>query len=64
MRGSKLNEKPGIGSHERSAVIEPNLTLYETATGNWWLPDARGDIVANAMKEGAVFGEAGSNRHR
>src|SRR5262245_3930926 len=32
-----------------------NLTLYETATGNWWLPDARGDVVANAMKAGLVF---------
>ncbi len=32
-----------------------HLTLFETSTGKWWLPDAPGDVVANAMKAGQVF---------
>jgi FkbM family methyltransferase len=35
--------------------MSEDLKLFETATGKWWLPNAPGDIVANAMKSGQIF---------
>jgi FkbM family methyltransferase len=44
-----------IGPATWTSVIDEELQLFETATGRWWLPEAPGDVVADAMKRGRVF---------
>jgi FkbM family methyltransferase len=44
-----------IGPAKGTSVIDEALQLFETATGRWWLPEAAGDPVADAMKHGRIF---------
>jgi FkbM family methyltransferase len=49
------NARSAIGLRTRPPAGAQDLRLFETITGRWWLPEAPGDIVAEAMKSGRIF---------
>jgi FkbM family methyltransferase len=50
-----FNARSASGLWTRPPVGDQDLQLFETATGRWWLPEAPGDVVADAMKSGRIF---------
>jgi FkbM family methyltransferase len=50
-----VNARSVIGLPKRPVVADQDLQLFETSTGRWWLPEAPGDAVADAMKSGRIF---------
>ena len=55
VRNRRRRYKPPV---DQTSVRTDAVEYVQSATGNYFLPrDARGDLIATAIREGRVFGE-------